>query len=233
MNEEKKKSIALVFGNTGGIGRSIFESLVSSKKYCKVFGLNRSYTPYIDVTNEDNIKELASNLIEKDLSIELLFNATGYLHDNSFSPEKKIQDINLHYMRKSFEINTYANALLIKHLAPLMKKESKSIFASLSARVGSISDNFLGGWYSYRASKAALNQIIKTASIEFKIKNKNLIFVAIHPGTVYTKLSKPFAGNKTLMSCDESAKKILSVINNLTIEDSGYLIDYKNQKIQF
>ena len=122
---------------------------------------------------------------------------------------------------------------MIKYFVPLMAKDEKSIFATISAKVGSISDNFLGGWYSYRASKAALNQIIKTASIEQKRINKKLIIVSIHPGTVSSKLSKPFIGKKEVQTPEESAKKIINLLENLTTQDSGLLLDYKNDIIPF
>ena len=233
MNEQYKESTAIVFGNSGGIGACIYKDLVTSGKYGKVLGFNRRDNPNFDITSEKSIENLAEKFLEKNSKIKLIFNATGYLHDKEFLPEKKAQDINLYYMKKSFEINSIANALLIKHFAPLMIKSENSIFACLSARVGSISDNFLGGWYSYRASKAALNQIIKTAAIEFKRKNINLIFAAIHPGTVFTKLSEPFVGKRKVMSGEEASKKIIDVLYTLTPEDSGLLIDYNKYKINF
>ena len=154
------------------------------------------------------------------------------MHDTDYFPEKKLENINLAYIKKSFEINTIGPALLIKHIAPLMVA-SNSIFACLSAKVGSISDNYLGGWYSYRASKAALNQIIKTASIEFKRKKLNLILVSIHPGTVSTNLSKPFIGNKKVLTADVAAKNILELMEKLNLNDSGFLLNYKKEIIPF
>jgi NAD(P)-dependent dehydrogenase (short-subunit alcohol dehydrogenase family) len=114
-----------------------------------------------------------------------------------------------------------------------MIKEEKSIFASISAKVGSISDNYLGGWYSYRASKAALNQIIKTSSIEQKRLNKNLIMVSVHPGTVETKLSRPFIGKRKVQTPAEAATKIINLLENLSLEDSGLFFDYNNNIIPF
>ena len=121
---------------------------------------------------------------------------------------------------------------MIKYFCPLMMKEEKSIFASISAKVGSISDNYLGGWYSYRASKAALNQIIKTSSIEQKRFNKNLIMVSVHPGTVNTRLSNPFIGKRKVQTPSEAAIKIIDLLETLTIEDSGLFFDY-NKNIIF
>ena len=136
-------------------------------------------------------------------------------------------------MKKCFEINTIPTALMIKYFCPIMIKEEKSIFASISAKVGSISDNYLGGWYSYRASKAALNQIIKTSSIEQKRLNKNLIMVSVHPGTVNTRLSSPFVGKRKVQTPFEAATKIINLLETLTLKDSGLFFDYNKNIIPF
>ena len=226
-----EKNIAIVFGASGSIGSNI--SLQLQNKNFKVYDFSRNNNPTIDILNENYLKDISNTFIKKNIKIKLFINAIGFLHDEKYSPEKKIQDINFKYMKKSFEINTIPTALMIKYFVPLMAKDEKSIFATISAKVGSISDNFLGGWYSYRASKAALNQIIKTASIEQKRINKKLIIVSIHPGTVSSKLSKPFIGKKEVQTPEESAKKIINLLENLTTQDSGLLLDYKNDIIPF
>ena len=228
-----KLDCALVFGSNGGIGSSIFKTLKEKKYYQKVYGFSRDHTPKFDITSDKEIKNLSEKILDNDLNIKLIVNAIGFLHDEKYFPEKKAEEINQDYMKKSFEVNSIFTALLIKYFAPIMPKVETSIFASLSARVGSISDNYLGGWYSYRASKAALNQIMKTASVEYKRKNKNIIFISIHPGTVATKLSKPFSEKKSLFSTDQAALKIIDLFDNLTIENSGQLIDYKKEVIPF
>ncbi|MBF96247.1 MAG: hypothetical protein CMJ13_03350, partial [Pelagibacterales bacterium] len=148
-------------------------------------------------------------------------------------PEKKISEINSNYLLKSFKTNTIGHALVIKYFSPLMNDKNNSVLACLSARVGSISDNYLGGWFGYRASKAALNQIVKSSSIEFSRKKSNLILIAIHPGTVLTELSKPFIKSKNYFSALESATYILNVIANLKIEDSGNFMDYQGKIIPY
>ena len=225
------KKIALVFGISGGIGGNIYSNL--KKKNFKVYGVSRKTEPNSNIISEKYLKDLSHKFIEQKIKIKIFINAIGYLHDNNYSPEKKLQDINQEYMKKCFEINTIPTALMIKYFCPLMIKEEKSIFASISAKVGSISDNFLGGWYSYRASKAALNQIIKTSSIEQKRLNKNLIMVSIHPGTVNTKLSSPFIGKRKVQTPSESAIKITSLLEKLTLEDSGLFFDYNHNIIPF
>ena len=228
MSDEKK--VAIVFGVSGGIGSNIYNHL--KRKNFKVYGFSRT-TEHNDIISEKYLEDLSLKLIEQNIKIKIFINTIGFLHDNHYSPEKKLQDINLDYMKKCFEINTIPTALMIKYFCPLMIKEEKSIFATISAKVGSISDNYLGGWYSYRASKAALNQIIKTSSIEQKRLNKNLIMVSVHPGTVNTKLSSPFIGKRIVQTPSEAATKMINLLEKLTLEDSGLFFDYNYNIIPF
>ncbi len=225
------ESIALIFGTSGGIGSNIYNQL--KRKGYKVYGVSRSSESNSDIISEQYLKDLSQKLLKQNIKIKTFINTIGFLHNSNYTPEKKFQDINLAYMRECFEINTIPTALMIKYFCPLMIKDEKSVFATISAKVGSISDNFLGGWYSYRASKAALNQIIKTSSIEQKRLNKNLVMVSVHPGTVNTKLSKPFIGKKIVQSPIDSANKIINLLENLTTEDSGLFYDYNNNVIPF
>ena len=229
----EKYSAAIVIGNNGGIGSSVFKQLKSSAQYDQVLGFNRNSDLKVDITNEQDLKNLRDQILKKNLSVKILFNSVGFLHDNNYFPEKKVENINIDYMKKSFLINSIGAALLIKYIAPVMPNNTNSIFACLSARVGSISDNYLGGWYSYRASKAALNQLIRTASIEYKRKKPKLTFVSLHPGTVSTNLSKPFIGNKPTLSSDSAAKNIIDVLTSVSPEESGLLIDYNKKIINF
>ena len=226
------KKVALVFGVSGGIGSNIYSKL--KRKNFEVYGFSRTTEPNnTNIISEKYLKDLSHKFIEENIKIKIFINAIGFLHDNYYSPEKKLQDINPEYLKKCFEINTIPTALMIKYFCPIMIKEEKSIFASISAKVGSISDNYLGGWYSYRASKAALNQIIKTSSIEQKRLNKNLIMISVHPGTVNTKLSTPFIGKRKVQTPSESAIKIINLLEKLTFEDSGLFFDYDKNIIPF
>ena len=225
------KKAALVFGVSGGIGSNIYSNL--KRKKFEVYGFSRTTEPNNNIISEKYLKDLSLKFIEQNIKIKIFINAIGFLHNNYYSPEKKLQDINQEYMKKCFEINTIPTALMIKYFCPLMTKDEKSIFASISAKVGSISDNYLGGWYSYRASKAALNQIIKTSSIEQKRLNKNLIMVSIHPGTVNTRLSNPFIGKRKVQTPSEAAIKIIDLLETLTLEDSGLFFDYNKNIIPF
>ena len=229
----EKNSTAIVIGSNGGIGGSVFKRLKNIEQYDQVLGFNRNSKLKVDITNVQDLQNLRDQILKKNLSVKILFNAVGFLHDNNYFPEKKVENINIDYMKKSFLINSIGSALLIKYIAPIMPNNSYSIFACLSARVGSISDNYLGGWYSYRASKAALNQLIKTASIEYKRKNPKLTFISLHPGTVSTNLSKPFIGNKNTLSQDNAAKNIVDVLTSVGPEESGLLIDYNKKIINF
>ena len=225
------KKAALVFGISGGIGSNIYSNL--KRKKFEVYGFSRTTEPNNNIISEKYLKDLSLKFIEQNIKIKIFINAIGFLYDNYYSPEKKLQDINQEYMKKCFEINTIPTALMIKYFCPIMTKDEKSIFATISAKVGSISDNYLGGWYSYRASKAALNQIIKTSSIEQKRLNKNLIMVSVHPGTVNTRLSRPYIGKRKVQTPSEAAIKIINLLETLTLEDSGLFFDYNKNIIPF
>tara|TARA_B100000780_G_C21122723_1_gene454948 strand:+ start:488 stop:1186 length:699 start_codon:yes stop_codon:yes gene_type:complete len=230
-----KENIALVIGGTGSIGSAIINDL-KNRNFTNIISLSRSSNPPLDLLDESSIEKAADFIQSQQKSLCLLFDATGILHneDQNQMPEKTYKNIDLTFMKKNFEINVMGPALVMKHFLPLLDKDQKSIFATLSAKVGSISDNRYGGWYSYRASKAALNQMIKTASIELKMKNKNAICVAIHPGTVTSKLSKPFQkDNLKIQSNEESAKNITRVIMDLKVSDSGLFFDWNGSIINW
>ena len=236
------KNVAVI-GSSGAIGNSISKLLKSEISVESVYNFSRSDISessekekniYIDIENEDSIIESIKK-IPKDIKFDLIFVATGILHnDEDIYPEKSIKDISGNKLKKVLMVNTIGPALIGKYFIPFLNKNNKNVFAFLSARVGSISNNKIGGWYSYRASKSALNQIIKNFSIEIKRSNPNSIFVGLQPGTVKSNLSKPFQKNvnsKNLFSPDYSAKKLLDVINNLSIEDTGKLFAWDGEEI--
>ena len=238
-----KKTIAII-GSSGAIGNSICEVLLNEYPIKKLYKFSRKIQSKdtdkikniaIDIEDENSIKESLKN-IPKDVKFDLIFVATGLLHnENEIFPEKSIKDINTDMFKKVLLVNAIGPALIGKYFIPLMKKDIKSVFAFLSAKVGSISDNKIGGWYSYRASKAALNQIIKNFSIEIRRNNKNAIFVGLQPGTVKSFLSKPFQENvnsQTLFTPNYSAKKLLKLIDSLDYEDSGKLFSWNGEEIQ-
>ena len=235
MNEKNFDTKNVLIGSSGGIGNALKKELSLKVGSKNLICYSRNIDNKLDLTNEQKISEAAEELKSKNVRINILINAIGYLHDKNYFPEKKISDINNDHMLKSFKINTIAHALIIKYFSPLMVQDSTSVLACLSARVGSISDNYLGGWFSYRASKAALNQIVKSSSIEFKRKKSNIIFVSIHPGTVLTNLSNPFLNKdkNNFFTTEESAKKILNLISALKIENSGNFLDYQGDIIPY
>ena len=230
MNTE---NLAVVIGGTGSIGGAISEQ-IKGLGFKEIIKIGRRTNPSIDFNDEQTIKNAAEFIKNKKKAISILFDATGILHDeeNNQMPEKTLKNINLKFAQKNFLINAIGPSLLIKHFAPLLDSEQKSVFATLSAKVGSISDNGFGGWYSYRASKAALNQLIKTASIEMKIKNKNSIFIALHPGTVKSKLSKPFQkSNLKIQAPEESADHLIKIIKELKTSETGKFFNWDGTEL--
>jgi NAD(P)-dependent dehydrogenase (short-subunit alcohol dehydrogenase family) len=162
----------------------------------------------------------------------LMIDCTGALHDDEFRPEKSWKHLSAEQFARQFAINATGPALLMKHFLPKLPRDEPSVFATLSARVGSIGDNGFGGWYSYRASKAALNQIVRTAAIELQRKWKQAALVAIHPGTVDTALSAPFAKQGlTVRPPEEAARDILAVLEGLDASENGSFIAYDGERL--
>jgi NAD(P)-dependent dehydrogenase (short-subunit alcohol dehydrogenase family) len=166
--------------------------------------------------------------------LRLVIDATGFLRDSDFQPEKSLRQIDPAHMARSFAINATGPALLMKHFLPLLSRTERAVFATLSARVGSITDNHLGGWYAYRASKAALNQLVRTAAIELARTRPKAICVSLHPGTVDTRLSGRFVkAGLEIQSADQSAAKLVAVMERLTPEQTGLLFDHMGKPIPF
>jgi len=221
-----------VIGVTGGMGRAVLAGIEASGHAGPLIGLGRQSSPAIDLTNEDTIEACARHVAALDSPLRLLVIATGILHDADMKPERSLRDLSPEHLARAFAINTIGPALVLKHFAPLLAREGRSVVAALSAKVGSIGDNALGGWYGYRASKAALNQIIRTTSIELKRARRDAVCVALHPGTVDTPLSAPFskAGLNT-RTPDVAARELLAVISALTPSDSGHFLDHQARRI--
>ena len=188
----------------------------------------------INYNDEVSIEQAASQA-SKEAPLDIVIVATGILFDGNITPEKSLRELSAKKFLRLFEVNTILPALIAKHFLPKLNKQDRSIFAALSARVGSVSDNKLGGWYSYRASKSGLNMIIKNAAIEINRQNKNAIIVGLHPGTVDSNLSKPFQGNVPdgkLFTPDYSVKRLLDVLGNLTPESSGKCFSWDGKEVQ-
>ena len=236
-------SNAAVLGATGGIGGAIADDLAACPAVSTVFRLSRSANGpnaediRIDLEDERSIEDAAAAMRRMAGELHVVIVATGVLHDgHGLQPEKTWRTLNASAMEKAFRINSIGPALVAKHLLPLLPTGRKSVFAALSARVGSMGDNQLGGWYAYRSSKAALNMMIRTLSIELARRNPDALCVGLHPGTVDTRLSRPFQSGvpeNRLFSPRLSARRLLSVLDNLTAKDTGGLFAWDGSRIPF
>lgn len=232
----------VVIGVSGGIGGEFIKQLSAREDVSTIYAFSRTPVTlslpkvdfgYINLLEEDSILAAAEHA-SRNSPIDLVIVATGVLHDGNLQPEKAIAALSAEKFQHLFAANTIGPALILKHFAPKLNKNSTSIMAILSARIGSISDNYLGGWYAYRASKSALNMLIKTASIEMKRTLPKSIIVGLHPGTVDTKLSKPFQNRLSpdqIFSPESAASKLLLVIDHLQSSDSGKLLDYAHDEV--
>jgi len=228
----RQGGLAVIFGAGGAIGGAMERALNADARFEKVMGLSRSSEPPLDLTDEDSIARAADSLSATGLPVRLAVDATGYLHGPRGMPEKSWRHLDPAALAYAFAVNAIGPALLMKHVLPLMPRQGKSVFATLSARVGSIGDNHLGGWYGYRASKAALNQLVRTASIELGRKRPEAIIVALHPGTVKSGLSAPFSKDGlTVRAPEEAARDLLRVIDGLAPDDSGRFYDYAGKPV--
>ncbi|WP_417829405.1 SDR family oxidoreductase [Thalassospira sp.] len=223
--------IAIVIGATGGIGTAFTAHLKASRHFAEILQYARKTTPELDFTKPATVAACADHAKQQaqqsGRDIRLIIDATGYLHDETFQPEKSLRQIDPDYMAKQFQINAIGPALLMKYFCPLLPRLGKSVFATLSAKVGSIGDNRMGGWYGYRAAKAALNQLVKCTAIEIGRTKREVVCVALHPGTVDTGLSGPFAkAGLRVQSPAEATANMLSVLDQLSAEHSGGFYSY-------
>lgn len=218
-------SAAVVIGATGGIGKALADALEEEGAFGRVwrFGRSLAAAAHIDVTDEASVAAAAAE-VARGPAPSLVIVATGLLHRNGREPGKLMRDLDPAWLAELFAVNATGPALAAKHFLPVMPRAARAVFAVLSARVGSITDNKLGGWYGYRASKAALNQLVRTLAIEERRRNDRSIVVALHPGTVDTVLSKPFQANvrgDQLFAPGRAAVQLLDVIDGLKAPDSG------------
>lgn len=229
---------AVVIGATGGIGGAVLERLKGDGRYDRLVALSRSGDRFsgaqaltIDVLDEHSIDAAAKEVA----AAEFVFLATGLLHEGEYGPEKSIRDLDHQELMRVFAVNAVGPALVAKHFLPILPRHGRSVFAALSARVGSISDNKLGGWYGYRASKAALNQLVRTLAVEHRRKHPESLVVALHPGTVDTELSKPFQSNvpaEKLFSPAYAAERLLDVVDGLGPDQTGRVFAWDGVEIQ-
>lgn len=220
---------ALVVGSSGAIGAAFVAQLQADPRCARVTGLHRRSLPPVDYDDDAGLAAAAASLGDQ-APLHLVIVATGTLHTAAFAPEKRLADLAYPALDAVFRTNVFGPALLLRHLAPLLDKR-RSVCAVLSAKVGSIGDNRLGGWYAYRASKAALNMVLKTASIELRRTHPGAVLAALHPGTVTSALSRPFRGDEIGRPPAQAAAEMLAALDDLAPEDSGAFVAYDGQRL--
>ncbi|BAZ09416.1 short-chain dehydrogenase/reductase SDR [Calothrix sp. NIES-4071] len=242
---------ALIVGASQGIGLGFVKKLLDDSRINKVYATYRNPDAtelltlaknhptrliclVIDVTNETQITEALEQIKSEVKTLHLVVNCVGVLHDGDFQPEKSLKHLNLENLTRYFQVNSIGGVLLAKHLVPLFKHQEASVFASISAKVGSIGDNNLGGWYGYRASKTALNMFMRNVSLEYARSCPKNIVVTLHPGTTDTRLSRPFQANvppEKLFSIERTVSQLFEVIEKLEKNDSGQFFSWDGNKL--
>lgn len=212
----------LIIGASGGIGTALAQTLTG-----EVVALSRSANG-LDITDETSIANAFAGLQG---TFDTIFVATGALVIDGHEPEKTVKALTAEALMAQFRTNAIGPALVLKHALPYLPRDRRAVFAALSARVGSIGDNQIGGWHSYRAAKAALNQLIHGAAIELKRTHKQTICVALHPGTVQTPFTAKYAGHHKTVPAAEAAQNLIWVMDGLTTDHSGGFYDYAGKAI--
>lgn len=216
---------SLIIGASGAIGSALAAALATAGPV--VTGSRRD--DGLDLTDEDSIRRFVSALPHP--SYRLIIDATGVLTIGEHRPERALSEIDPQAMAQSFAVNAIGPALLFKHLCPRLPRQGPSVFATLSARIGSISDNRTGGWYSYRAAKAGLNQLVRCTAIEVARKRPEAIIIGLHPGTVPSAMTEPYARGRFTHSAEACANNLLDVIRQATPQQSGRLLAYDGSLI--
>jgi NAD(P)-dependent dehydrogenase (short-subunit alcohol dehydrogenase family) len=243
---------ALILGATQGIGLGFVKHLLQQPNISRVFATYRTIEAAgdllalqtanpdrllcltLDITDESQIVDLVQTIQMQTKQLHWVINCIGLLHEGTLQPEKSLSQINPEKLMQYFQVNSIGAVLLAKHLVPLLRHGDRSVFATISAKVGSIGDNQLGGWYGYRASKAALNMFMKTAAIEYGRKSPNTIIALLHPGTTDTRLSQPFQRNvppEKLFSTERTVAQLWTVLNQLEPSDSGQFFSWDGTKL--
>jgi NAD(P)-dependent dehydrogenase (short-subunit alcohol dehydrogenase family) len=243
---------ALIIGASQGIGLGFVKKCLETSSISTVFAtyrhpdtatelltLSRQHSQELiclpmDITNEAQIQATTAQIQQHTNSLHFAINCVGLLHDSTLQPEKSLRQINSENLMRYFQVNSIGAVLLAKHLLPLFQHNQRSIFATISAKVGSIGDNQLGGWYGYRASKAALNMLMKTVAIEYPRKGSKAIVVTLHPGTTDTRLSKPFQRNvppEKLFPIEKTVSQLWTVLENLEQTDTGEFFSWDGTRL--
>jgi NAD(P)-dependent dehydrogenase (short-subunit alcohol dehydrogenase family) len=224
-------SLAVVIGASGGIGSALVGRLEQSGRFAQVIGLSRRHDGF-DLEDEASIARAAGSVAAVGAP-DLVFVATGVLHSGQ-TPERSLKALSADHLMRDYRINAIGPALVAKHFLPVMPRDRRAVFAALSARVGSIGDNRLGGWHAYRASKAALNMLLRNIAIETARTHPQTIVAGLHPGTVATGLSEPFQKGvlpERLFTPDVSAAYLIEVLDGLETQDSGSVFAWDGQRL--
>jgi len=248
----EQSGVRMVVGGNRGIGLALVEAQLAMADVNRVIATyrpgsetrkitslerthgNRLLLQPLDVTDEESIGQFTQFVADQTAGIDLTICATGLLHDDTVKPEKSLVQCDAVSLKRLFEVNSIGPLMVARALLPVYQRKRRFTFAALSAMVGSIEDNRLGGWYGYRASKAALNQFIKTLSNECRFKFPRASIVAVHPGTTDTRLSRPFQRNidgGRLYSVDQTAKRILGVLESLEVDQTGMFLNWDGSTI--
>ena len=249
---EVKNANALIIGATQGIGFGFVNQLLKGNGFAKIYAtyhcqtsassllaLERKHSRKIcclkmDITDEKQISEGVARIQSQTDKLHLAINCVGFLHEGSIQPEKSLRTVNTENLLRYFQVNSIGALLLAKHLLPLFRHGDRSVLATISAKIGSIGDNQLGGWYGYRASKAALNMFMRNVAIEYRRKSPQTIVAMLHPGTTDTRLSQPFQKNvlpEKLFSVERTTTQLLAVIEKLTEADSGEFFSWDGTRL--
>jgi NAD(P)-dependent dehydrogenase (short-subunit alcohol dehydrogenase family) len=246
-----QQASALVVGASQGIGLGFVHHLLADSRFDQVYATYRDFNQAgellalaqttaklrlleLDVTDEGTVAAAIANLQTQTPRLHLAIYSAGLLHDHHLQPEKSLLQVQPENLLRSFQVNAVGGVLLAKYLLPLFKHNYPSVYGVISAKVGSIGDNRLGGWYGYRASKAALNMLIKTAAVEYGRKSPHTILALLHPGTTDTRLSQPFqqgVPRDKLFPVPRTVAQLITVINGLKPEDSGVFFNWDGQPL--
>lgn len=220
---------ALVIGASGAIGNALLQQLQSDPRCASVSGVSRQSAPGLDLLDESSIAACAQALAGQG-PFHLVVDATGALTVNGRGPEKRLDELDATHLLASLQLNAVGPGLLLKHFAPLLASGERLIWGKLSARVGSIEDNRKGGWYGYRAAKAALNMLLQTAAIEIARRRPLAVVAALQPGTVQSALSRPFVGDDALHP-EQAAQRLLAALDALQPTGRAHFVDHQGQSI--
>ncbi|PUE07662.1 SDR family NAD(P)-dependent oxidoreductase [Limnohabitans sp. T6-20] len=220
---------ALVIGASGAIGQALLQQLQADPRCAAVVGVSRQSTPGLDLLSETSIQDCAQALAAQG-PFHLVLDATGALTVNGRGPEKRLDELDAAHLLDALQLNAVGPGLLLKHFVPLLASGQRVVWGKLSARVGSIEDNRKGGWYGYRAAKAALNMLLQTAAIEVARRRPLAVVAALQPGTVQSRLSQPFVGEAALHP-EDAAQRLLAVLDALQATGRAQFVDHLGQAI--